>query len=159
MSIDAGNLDRLHDIVPASTPSWWPLAPGWYLLIVLLLLIAAWKSYRGWRHYRRNRYRRAALEELAAMRGASTGVELERLSGLLKRTALHAYPRSQVAALSGPQWQRFLNGHCEGEPFDGEAWALLESSAYRPSSAAEMNTQLLFERVRIWIERHRGELC
>ena len=64
MSADPGSLSGLHDIVLMPPPGWWPLAPGWYVLGAVLSLLAAWWGLRRWRHYRANRYRRAALAEL-----------------------------------------------------------------------------------------------
>ncbi len=159
MNTDSGSLERLHDILPAAPPPWWPPATGWYLLFGLLLLLTAWYGYRTWRRYRCNRYRRAALAELAAITGSSSRVELTRLPELLKRTALHAYPRAQVAALSGPEWRAFLDAQCEGALFAGEAGELLERLAYRPASAEGMNPRILIDSSRLWIKQHRAEPC
>lgn len=159
MNTDSGSLDRLHDILPAAPPPWWPPATGWYALLTLLLLLTAWYGYRAWRRYHCNRYRRAALAELAAIAGTSTSTELARLPELLKRTALHAYPRAQVAALSGPEWRAFLDAQCEGALFAGEAGELLESLAYRPASAEGVNPQILINSIRRWIRQHRAEPC
>ncbi|MEN8166303.1 MAG: DUF4381 domain-containing protein [Pseudomonadota bacterium] len=159
MNSDSGSLERLHDILPAAPPPWWPPAAGWYLLCALLMLLALWTGHRAWRRYRCNRYRRAALAELAAITSASADAELAHLPELLKRTALHAYPRAQVAALSGAQWIAFLDAHCEGTLFAGEAGELLESLAYRPALAEGMNPQVLIDSIRRWIGQHRAEPC
>ena len=52
--------------------------------------------------HQRNAYRRAALQELAT---ADAGA----ISAILKRTALAAFPREQVASLSGAEWLAFLD--------------------------------------------------
>ena len=42
---DPGSLDRLHDIVSPPPAPWWPPAPGWYalgLIVLLLLGVGAW---------------------------------------------------------------------------------------------------------------------
>ncbi|MBN8910366.1 MAG: DUF4381 family protein, partial [Rhodospirillales bacterium] len=56
-----------------------------------------WKTIARWR---RNRYRRAALRELGRL--PRTGNVVPALAALLKRTALAAFPRERVAALTGP---------------------------------------------------------
>ena len=48
----------LHDIVDDYQASWWPLAPGWWLLIVIvagLLWIAGWWGWRNWQQRRGKR--------------------------------------------------------------------------------------------------------
>ena len=45
-------LDRLHDIVLPPPIPWWPPAPGWYVVLGVLLLAglaAAWWSWKRWR--------------------------------------------------------------------------------------------------------------
>ncbi|MCP4048143.1 MAG: DUF4381 domain-containing protein [Gammaproteobacteria bacterium] len=157
MSIEAGNLDKLHDIIPAPPPPGWPLAPGWYVLFAIFLFLTVWYGYRKWRQYQNDRYRKAALAELAEISGSSSGIELARVPELLKRTALHAYPRAQIASLSGSRWQQFLNDHCDGDLFVGEVWDLLELLAYRPSRVEGKNIPRLLESIRYWIKQHRGE--
>ena len=49
------------------------------------------------RRHRRNAYRREALRELEEADAAD-------ISAILKRTALVAFPREQVASLSGAAW-------------------------------------------------------
>ena len=63
----AGSLDRLVDITVPEPISWWPLAPGWWVVtaIVLLAIVAALVVMV--RRWRRNAYRRAALAELDSL--------------------------------------------------------------------------------------------
>jgi hypothetical protein len=59
-------------------------------------------AFRVWRAWRANAYRRAALHELQR---ATTVTEI---AEILKRTALVAYPRTDIAALSGSTWCQWL---------------------------------------------------
>ena len=78
------------------------LAPvGWCVLVLLLL----WLGWRFWKRWQANAYRREALRELGEIETAP-----ERLPELLKRVALVAYPRAEVAELSGDAWLGFLDG-------------------------------------------------
>ena len=88
-SHDPTSLENLHGIMePEAVSLWWPLAPGWWVLIVIVTLASAIAVWRGVRTYRRNAYRRAALAEIDAADG-----DLQILPALLKRVALSAYPR------------------------------------------------------------------
>ena len=114
MNTDPTSLDRLHDIVMPPPSAWWPPAPAWswILGIVLVLLLAlVVRSFLLWQH---NRYRREALTELRRHESslndpARRAETLSAIAELLKRVALTAFPREQVAALTGPAWFSFLD--------------------------------------------------
>ncbi len=116
-------LADLHDIVLPPAPPLWPPAPGvWVLLgLTLVLGFSAWRHYRSRR--RRNAYRRAGL---AALEGARTARDV---SVVLKRVALAAWPREQVASLYGRDWIGFLNAHCRGCGFAEQDWQAPEEPA------------------------------
>ena len=120
---DPTSLDNLHGIVePTALPLWWPLAPGWWLLIAFVLVAVAIAAWRTIAAYRKNAYRREALAALDT-------IAPQQLPTLLKRVALSAYPRSEVASLTGSDWVAFLNRHVPGS-FDDTAAAELSSLAY-----------------------------
>ncbi|NOR19848.1 MAG: DUF4381 family protein, partial [Xanthomonadales bacterium] len=103
---DPASLQNLNDIVLPANVEWWPLASGWYFLLGLLLIAVGWYGYRSAQRWIANRYRRAALRELELLKEAvgndvDRNNNLRQLPVLLKRTALSAYPRHQVASLSG----------------------------------------------------------
>ncbi|WP_424814315.1 DUF4381 domain-containing protein [Roseococcus sp. YIM B11640] len=116
----------MHGLILPEPVSFWPATPAWYLLFGLVLLLTAWLAWRGWRRWRRNAYRREAL---AALRGAAS----PEIAAILKRTALAAWPREQVAALSGADWAAFLRRtapRAHLAPAEAEALATL---AYAPA--------------------------
>lgn len=100
-----GNLDRLNDIVLPPQLSWWPLAPGWYVLIAISSVTAGWLMFRLVKNWKANAYRRVALRELATLNDASSIAEL------LRRTALVVSPRADVASLSENEWVDWLANH------------------------------------------------
>jgi hypothetical protein len=133
------SLTDLHDIVLPEGPPIWPPAAGFWVLIFLLvvLLVSAWRQYRSMQ--RRNAYRQAGLLLL------KEAVSVHDVSVILKRVALAAWPREQVASLHGCEWVQFLNSHCRGRRFDEDA---LES--------AEAADQALVKSAAHWIRRHRA---
>jgi hypothetical protein len=102
MKEDAANLDRLHDLALPPEVSWWPLAPGWYVVIALVLISLLILGYRNWKKWRANAYRRAALREISSADSAPAIAEL------LRRTALATTPRKAVAAMTGTVWLDWL---------------------------------------------------
>ena len=159
MESDAGNLANLHDIVLAQPVSWWPLAPGWYVLafvIATLALVFAWRARRRWLA---RRYRRQALDELRAIQNDSLepAAAAANLMTLLKRTALSAYPRQQVAGLSGEDWWSFLDQCTGGDQFRKQLGPATSALVYSdsPSTVATAATvQQLSVATEFWIRNH-----
>jgi hypothetical protein len=137
-SADPASLSNLHDIVMPEAVSWWPLAPGWYVIVSLLLVFAVWATLHNLRRYRRNAYRRQALQELQALGSASGDPEtrgrvLADVAELLRRVALSAYPRSRIVGLTGEAWLAFLDETGGGDAFSRGSGRLLVTGAYRTS--------------------------
>ena len=102
--------DWLAQLAPAHAPpplGWWPLAPGWWGLLLLLVgaLISIWFWYRS----PRQRLRRSGLRELVHIDGTSLGdtALAHALEHLVRRYAVARYGREAVAGLSGSRWLEF----------------------------------------------------
>lgn len=146
--------------------AWWPPAPGWWLLGLILLLSLTGLGWWLMRRRRRHAAARAAARELAALHarlaaqggGADTGVAAafaRDLSKLLRRYAIAAFPRRDVAALTGEQWLRFLDRHGgDGQFQAGPGKALAEAPYQRAADVAPEQLAALVER---WI-RHNREI-
>jgi Domain of unknown function (DUF4381) len=160
MSADPASLDRLHDIVVPDPTPWWPPAPGWLWLAGLVLALLTLATLAAFIRWQKNRYRREALAELerlaAAASPAASGGLSSALSELLKRTALTAYPREDVATLTGPRWFAFLDS-TGGTTFSAGLGAAMERATYLASSAEPPYARdlELVREVRTWIRRHK----
>ena len=102
--------DWLAQLAPAHAPppiGWWPLAPGWWAL--LALLIAAIVGICLWYRSQPRRLRRSGLRELAKLEATTVGdAALARaLEHLVRRYAVARYGRETVAGLSGARWLAF----------------------------------------------------
>lgn len=107
-------LAALRDITPPEAISWWPLAPGWWLLILLALAAVVLLSQRLWRHYRSNRYRRTAQELLKQLsddfeRHGNAQVTLAECLEILRRVARHRRDLHAALPLSGGEFITALN--------------------------------------------------
>lgn len=146
MNDDPTSLKRLNDIVSPPPVSWWPLAPGWYvvfgIVIVALIALLVW-SYL---HWRANAYRRVALTELDQAGNVAA------ISTLLRRTALVIAPRTVLAELTGPAWPDWLSTRSP-EPMPDDIRQILTRAAYDPS-AGEDRLEALRSYARAWIKRH-----
>jgi Ca-activated chloride channel family protein len=107
-----GLLDLLEPVPEPDPISLWPQTAGWIWLGLaiaagLLLLIHQLRRRR-----RRDAYRREALTALEAAGGDPVAI-----AAILRRTALAAYPRRDVASLHGPDWLAFLDQTYDGSGF------------------------------------------
>lgn len=138
-------LDNLHDIILPQPPDQWPPAPGVWLLVIVLIVIAIALIWVLTRELQRRwpiwRARRAALIELqrivhANAEGADAHPQSARLMALLRRAALSIFPRETCAGLTGMAWFEFLDRHAP-TPFlttpAGFCW--LDAPYGRPSEA------------------------
>ncbi len=133
--------------------SWAPDAPGWTCVMGFLGIYVLYKLYAMLRHYQSNAYRRAALKQLSEI--TNSHGEIAKLPVLLKRTALYAYPREQVASLIGKHWESWLDAHCKGSDFSTRHQGILSTLAYSPKTLVEP-TQLsaLCGSIEFWIKNH-----
>lgn len=150
---DPASLDRLADIVTLSPVSWWPLAPAWYLVTGAVLLLAGAAVFAAWHRRRANAYRVSALAALDQV-GRDQDALL-RIAEILKRTALAAAPRQQVAALSGERWVHWLNQSGNGVAFSETDRALLAGHVYGAGQPDELQIDALVNSARAWIRQHQ----
>ena len=104
----------LRDLHLPEPVGWWPLAPGWWVLIAILAALAGYALYRGYRRYRFNAPRRYALGQLARFESEylehRNPVLLgKQLSELLRRGMLAYVDRDEVAGLTGEAWLEWLD--------------------------------------------------
>jgi hypothetical protein len=155
-------LQNLHDIVVPEAVPWWPPAPGWYVAGAVLVILLLWLGFRWVRRYRANRYRRAALAELSRIeREAQSSQDpwgaLAKVSELLKRVALAAFPRQSVAELSGDVWWSFLGEVGDAGIFTQETQRLMECALFarvEDRQPSEADVDEVIRAVRRWIRSH-----
>ncbi len=137
--------------------SWWPQTTGWYVLAVILVAAAVWLGLHLRSRYRRNAYRREGLAELEAMSADPTSVA--GLPFLLRKSALAAAARDDVAVLRGNDWIRWLNRSAGRDLFTVEDGASLDRLAYAGESTAwldETTTRHLLDASKAWMRYHRA---
>ena len=135
----------LRDIVVPDPVSTAPETWGWYVLFALVLVIAAVATWWLVRRRRANRYRRVALAALPDC------TDIASLAVLVKRVCLSAYPRAEVASLSGESWLRFLDSTIDGTPFSTGPGRALDHYAQAPEDVSGPAGT-----VETWIRRHRA---
>lgn len=137
MDSSTSSLENLSDIIVPESVAFWPLGPGAYLLLLAFLTAALISGYLYYKRYRANRYRKAGL---LLLEDAAT---VHDVSLVLKRVALAAFPRGQVASLYAKEWEDFLSVTCKKCVFSG----LL-------GEAEKKADKKLLDSARLWIRCH-----
>jgi hypothetical protein len=162
MNTAVPSVDQLKELALPAPISYLPHTWGWALLAVLLVLGALYWAARRYRRWRRNRYRREALQHLARLEQAMAEdtrrlPALRELPELLKRVALSMPDRPAVASLSGGPWQGFLDSHGD-QPLPAGFSRQLSDLAYGPDSHLQAldseQRQQLLDQCRHWVEHH-----
>ena len=68
---DPADLSNLRDLALPAEVSLWPPAPGWWILAAAVAVSVMILIVMAVRHYRRNTYRREALQQLETIEAAS----------------------------------------------------------------------------------------
>lgn len=162
------SLVQLRDIRSLDSISWWPLAPGWWVLVGILaavvvigLLIAGWVYVwnQDWRSDARQHLRELGLRahQLGAKEVAA------QLSELLRRVAMARYGRRACASLTGEDWLAWLTAKDpKGFPWTERGRVLIDLPYAPPRDQIHIpNTNpdsllALVEAVLPWLEDNRA---
>ena len=142
-------LEGMREIALPEAVSAAPQTIGWWILLAVLLIVMGLVAWRMWRRHRRNAYRRLGLARL-------DGIATHELPALVKRTALDAYGREEVASLTDAAWLAFLDHAYGGTGFSNGPGRVLPALAYDAATAlSEGKQRELTDLIRTWIKRHR----
>jgi len=95
-------LAQLSDIhLPANVHSY-PIAPGWWILIAIVLALSIYGTIKLRHYFFKRKVQKIALKKLSSSSEVSATVTL------LKWAALQYFPRTQVANLTGDAFKDFL---------------------------------------------------
>ncbi len=147
----------LRDIHLPEQVSFWPLAPGWWILIamiVIALLVAV---------YLYKKRKRSLLSALNLARDELSRIEdefslqndpvklIRNLSSLLRRMCISVYPRSETASLTGKPWLKFLDRPFSSAHFTSDKGRILVEAPYR-QQVSNSDVEFLLNYSRDWIE-------
>ena len=150
-------LAALHPLREPGLIGWWPLAPGWWIVIGLVVLALAALAFALYRQYAANSYRRLAVEQLQSIHGqwladGDSQSYTVAINALLKRVALYAYPAREVAAFSGSRWTQFLN---EGLLASGSSFPDSFINAAYQQQVSSSDCQNLLDTAQRWVNKHK----
>lgn len=129
-------LAQLRDIHLPEPVSWWPLAPGWWLLIVAMFILLVWLGIK-WRQ--RQQFRKAFIrcrQEINAIAEAyqknpDNRQLIAQYSQLMRRVLMLRLGRDKVASVTGEELISLLEEHGLAKPLTNEVRELLVEGPYR----------------------------
>lgn len=148
----------IRDLHLPEAVGWWPLAPGWWFLIALLVVFLVWQGWRALKRWRFEAPRRFALREFERFESeyvqSRDPVTLgKNVSNLLRRTMLAYAPRDEMAGLTGDAWLHWLDRDLPVPYFHTEGGKSLLALPYRDPngdfSDVDINAMLAAVRMRL----------
>jgi hypothetical protein len=126
----------LRDLHLPEAISWWPLAPGWWVLIALAAAALIYLLRIYLRTRARGAARRHAMRELELLTSQfeqhhDAIVFSSAMSALLRRTMLAYAPRQDVAGLTGDAWLEWLDRDLDKPRFQSATGRKLLEMPYR----------------------------
>ena len=149
---------QLRDLHLPDPLGWWPLAPGWWILIALFAGGLCWLLLWAWRARQFNAPRRYAIRCLITVEAEYLShrdpVRLGRqVSELLRRAMLAYSPRQEVAGLTGDAWLAWLDRGLPVPYFHTEGGKSLLQLPYRDAAGdfgdVDINALLAAVRMRL----------
>ncbi len=159
-------LSQLADIHLPDPVSFWPLAPGWWLVIVVILVGLCWLATLSVKKLILNRRLQIAQKELEKALQAyhdhitqkpddenQAGLDyLYAVNSVLNRVALFTNLKlsREIAKLTGKPWLKYLDQTYGQNEFQDGPGKVLAEGQYRPIFKGEVES--LYKLAQSWIE-------
>jgi len=159
-------LSQLRDIHLPEPVTFWPPAPGWWVLLVLILIGLGFLYRHAIAAMIQRRKLASTLKELDEAYEAYTELEafehkqnqagldyLASVNILLNRVALVFYPDTPAGQLTGTAWLSFLDQHGDTSDFSTGPGTLLADGIYRRTfDTNNTDAEALHALAKHWIE-------
>ncbi|MCZ6642968.1 MAG: DUF4381 domain-containing protein [Gammaproteobacteria bacterium] len=142
--MEADPLAQLRDIHLPLDPSWWPPAPGWWLLIfgTIALLWFATRYTHDWFITRRPLKRaRKLYEDLYGEfcnQTLSKAIFVHESNEILKRLMIHSFNIADAPAANDQRWLALLDARYGGTEFTQGPGQALGNDRFRPHPQADI---------------------
>lgn len=150
--------EQLRGIHIPEPVSWWPPAPGWWILFILALLLTGLSIWFVVRHQRNNRYRKQALGELQTIHAQwvsepDSSLYVQSANAVIKRAMLAGSNEVHKASLTGQKWIDELNQWATQNPISEQSALALLEAGYRVKPEIDVNE--LHQQLILWLRSHK----
>ncbi len=137
---------ELRDIHLPDANLWWPPAPGWWISLLLIVLLL-WLLPRLLRWLRHKPLKSLSIKELERIRleyrqGMDDKAVLKEVAALLRRVAISFCGREQSAAITGEQWLAQLQLLAPQQSFSEVQLEWLAHARYRAHTEIDVESML-----------------
>ena len=148
---------KLQDIHLPDSPGFWPLAPGWWVLLMVLLLIGIWLLLKFLQRARQRKKQQQILDEYTRLETKllehPDNEAIARINTFLRQLAISQYPRTDIASLTGRKWLRFLDLSGDTQDFSKGAGRILIDAPYQSAKLQNFNCDEFTSLIRQWIKK------
>ncbi len=143
----------IRDIHLPEAISWWPLAPGWWVMLalIILLIVLFWLTRRkkSTKDMRPSIHQQVMFELKNVYQIKDDRLFVQKLSELLKRVAITKYGR-RASGLTGERWLKFLDSKWDKTSFTRGKGRVLLDLPYRKDPQSDRKA--LVGLVKQWLE-------
>jgi hypothetical protein len=142
-------LAQLKDVHLPPPVSIFPLAPGWYILAILIILIVIFILYKSIKAYYKRKHDLAIYTILEQINNNPDCNLIEETSLLLKRVARKKFPQQAPHLLFDQKWLEFLDATGKTSNFTQGPGRVLLNIYHKPQQSE--NNQL-HQAVKAWLQ-------
>lgn len=156
---------ELRDIHLPDTISWWPIAPGWWIVLASLLaffiIVFVIKKIYVSKQLKRDINAELSLIKQQFQTTQNKSQLAKSLSALLRRTGISYYPKANIAGLTGNDWLIYLDktntDKSKNTKFQSDIGQILLSAPYLPNDTKlKFDEAALIELCESWLlSRHK----
>lgn len=134
---------QLQDIHLPADAGVWPLALGWWVLLVLTILLTIWLLRKAYKIAKQKKKRRIILSELTTLQNQLTqspnNKTIASINILLRKVAISVYSREKIASLTGAEWLKLLDNSVKNAGFSKGAGRILIDAPYQANDISNLN--------------------
>ncbi|MEZ9442162.1 DUF4381 domain-containing protein [Vibrio sp. 10N.222.54.F12] len=145
----------LSPVIAPDAPTWWPLAWGWWAVVITAIALIALVFFILKRRKNNQQAKQEALSYFSN-RQSSNRLSPSEAQRILRQAALSYFPREKVAGLAGDDWLKFLDAQLKKPLFVAKQaqWqqALYQDVALMNDEQKKAQQQLIND-CEIWLRK------
>lgn len=147
----------LRDVHLPEAISWWPLAIGWWITLLVIPMLL-WISFLIYKRLTRKTAVKTAKKLLADLKQDKTKIDtqkLQEISALIRRVAISVAPREECASLTGQAWLEYLDKSVKNNGFTQGVGKCLADVSYRKNTNENINISELINLIELWLKAQK----
>lgn len=148
---------QLQDIHLPPEPGFWPPAPGWWLLAVIVIVALFFVTEKALTVLARRREQKQIEQTLQRLKEAlhsdNPQDAITDINIFLRKMALSHFPHQEVAGLTGQAWLEFLDRSGNTRDFTQGPGVVLAEGPYRPALPEQFDPDALIRSVENWVRQ------